>query len=167
MKRTVIVLAAVLAAVMLLCSCSSGGSSSSSGDSSQSGGKTLTDVWSAVKNEVIFSDFNEFTEAKKLKRYYGITEDMVDEFAGGINGSGVNQEEVVLVKAKDDSSANQIKEKLDARFQSKLNQNKNYNAEQAKMIEGCKVEQNGLYITMIVSDNAEKITKIFKEQTGI
>ncbi len=167
MKRTVIVLAAVLAAVMLLCSCSSGGSSSSGSDSSQSGGKTLTDVWSAVKNEVIFSDFNEFTEAKKLKRYYGITEDMVDEFAGGINGSGVNQEEVVLIKAKDDSTASQIKEKLDARFQSKLNQNKNYNAEQAKMIEGCKVEQNGLYVTMIVSDNADKITKIFKEQTGI
>ena len=166
MKRTVIVLAAVLAAVMLLCSCSSGGSSSGS-DSSQSGGKALTDLWSAVKNEVTFSDFNEFTEAKKLQRYYGITEDMVDEFAGGINGSGVNQEEVVLIKAKDDSSASQIKEKLDARFQSKLNQNKNYNAEQAKMIEGCKVEQNGLYVTMIVSDNADKITKIFKEQTGI
>lgn len=167
MKRTVIVLAAVLAAVMLLCSCSSGGSSSSGADSSQSGGKTLTDVWSAVKNEVIFSDFNEFTEVKKLKRYYGITEDMVDEFAGGINGSGVNQEEVVLIKAKDDSTASQIKEKLDARFQSKLNQSKNYNAEQAKMIEGCKVDQNGLYVTMIVSDNVDKITKIFKEQTGI
>lgn len=165
MKRTLTVLAAVLAAVMLLCSCSSGGGSSD-GDSSQSGGKTLTDLWSAVKNEVTFSDFNEFTEAKKLQRYYGITEDMVDEFAGGINGSGVNQEEVVLIKAKDDSSASQIKEKLDARFQSKLNQNKNYNAEQAKMIEGCKVEQNGLYVTMIVSDNADKITKIFKEQTG-
>lgn len=166
MKRTVIVLAAVLAAVMLLCSCSSGGSSSGS-DSSQSGGKTLTDLWSAVKNEVTFSDFNEFTEAKKLQRYYGITEDMVDEFAGGINGSGVNQEEVVLIKAKDDSSASEIKQKLDARFQSKLDQNKNYNAEQAKMIEGCKVEQNGLYVTMIVSDNADKITRIFKEQTGI
>ncbi len=169
MKRALMIIAAVTAAVMLLCACSSGGSGSSqtSGSSSQAGGKTLSDVWSAVKSEVTFSDFNEFTEAKKLKRYYGITEDMFDEFAGGINGSGVNQEEVVLVKAKDDSSANQIKEKLDARFQSKLNQNKNYNAEQAKMIEGCKVEQNGLYITMIVSDNAEKITKIFKEQTGI
>lgn len=166
MKRVLMIIAAVTAAVMLLCACSSGGSSSG-GDSSQTGGKTLTDVWSAVKSEVTFSDFNEFTEAKKLQRYYGITEDMVDEFAGGINGSGVNQEEVVLVKAKDDSSANQIKEKLDARFQSKLNQNKNYNAEQAKMIEGCKVEQNGLYVTMIVSDNADKITKIFKEQTGI
>ena len=167
MKRTVIVLAAVLAAVMLLCSCSSGGSSSSGADSSQSGGKTLTDVWSAVKNEVIFSDFNEFTEAKKLKRYYGITEDMISEYAGGVNGSGVNQEEIVLVKAADDTNAAAIKEKLDNRFNSKLNQNKNYNAEQAKMIEGCKVEQNGLYLSMIVSDNAEQITKIYKEGIGV
>lgn len=165
MKRTLTVLAAVLAAVMLLCSCSSGGGSSD-GDSGRQG-KTLTDVWSAVKSEVSFSDFKEFSDAKKLQRYYGISEDMVDEFAGGVNGSGVNQEEVVLIKAKDDSSASEIKQKLDARFQSKLDQNKNYNAEQAKMIEGCKVEQNGLYVTMIVSDNADKITRIFKEQTGI
>ena len=48
-----------------------------------------------------------------------------------------------------------------------FNQNKNYNAEQAKMIEGCKVEQNGLYLSMIVSDNAEQITKIYKEGIGV
>ena len=173
MKRTVIFLAAVMAAVMLLCACSSGGSSSESNSAKESsssqanGGNSLSDVWSAIKNEVSFSDFNEFTEVKKLQRDYGITEDMVDGYAGGINGSGVNQEEVVLVKAKDDSSASKIKEQLDARFQSKLNQNENYNPEQAKMIEGCQVEQHGLYVTMIVSDNAEKITKIFKEQAGI
>ena len=91
---------------------------------------------------------------------------MISEYAGGVNGSGVNQEEIVLVKAADDTNAAAIKEKLDNRFNSKLNQNKNYNAEQAKMIEGCKVEQNGLYVSMIVSDNAEQITKIYKENTG-
>ena len=35
------------------------------------------------------------------------------------------------------------------------------------MIEGCKVEQNGLYLSMIVSDNAEQITKIYKEGIGV
>ena len=92
---------------------------------------------------------------------------MISEYAGGVNGSGVNQEEIVLVKAADDTNAAAIKEKLDNRFNSKLNQNKNYNAEQAKMIEGCKVEQNGLYLSMIVSDNAEQITKIYKEGIGV
>ena len=73
----------------------------------------------------------------------------------------------MLVKAKDDAGAVQIKKALDTRFASKLAQNQNYNAEQAKMIEGCKVEQNGMYITMIVSDNAEKITQIFKSELGL
>ena len=163
MKKTAIILAVVIALCAVLCACGSSGEASKA----ETAAKPLSEVWTTIKSEVTFEDFNEFDDVKKLKRYYGITEDMVDEFAGGINGSGVNQEEVVLIKAKDDSTASQIKEKLDARFQSKLNQNKNYNAEQAKMIEGCKVEQNGLYVTMIVSDNADKITKIFKEQTGI
>lgn len=160
MKRFTAIIAAVLAVCVLLCACSGGGESKKSA-------KPLTDIWSSIKSEVSFSDFAEFTDAAKMKHYYGITEDMMDEFAGGVNSSGVNQEEIVLVKAKDESSAAQIKDKLDKRFDSKLNQNKNYNAEQAKMIEGCKVEQNGLYVTMIVSGNAGQITKIFKEQAAI
>ncbi len=149
-------LTALIAFGILLCACSSGKGSSQ---------KALSDVWSDIKQEVSFSDFNEYTSIKNLDRHYGITEDMVDEFAGGINGSGVNQEEIVLVKAKDDESAGKIKEALDTRFESKLSQNKNYNAEQAKMIEGCSVEKNGLYVSMIVSDNTEKIAEIYRRET--
>lgn len=157
MKKLCIILAAVLVLCTALCACSSGAESK----------KSLSEVWTKITNEVKFEDFNTFDAPKKLQRNYGITEDMMAEYAGGVNGSGVNQEEVVLVKAKDESSAKQIKDKLDTRFQSKLSQNKNYNAEQAKMIEGCKVEQSGLYISMIVSDNAEAITKIYKTELGL
>lgn len=158
MKKIALILAAALAVCAVLCACSGGAQKAEA--------KPLSEVWTAIKNEVTFNDFKEFDDVKKLKNYYGITEDMVSEFAGGVNGSGVNQEEIVLVKATDDANAASVKEKLDNRFNSKLNQNKNYNAEQAKMIEGCKVEQNGLYVSMIVSDNAEQITKIYKENTG-
>ena len=147
----------LIALTMLLCACSSGGQDSQ---------KTLSDVWSDIKQEVSFQDFNEYTSIKNLDRHYGITEEMVDEFAGGINGSGVNQEEIVLIKAKDSESADKIKEALDTRFESKLNQNKNYNAEKAKMIEGCKVEQDGTYVAMIVSDNAAKISEIYHKETN-
>ena len=163
MKKTAIILAVVIALCAVLCACGSSGEASKA----ETAAKPLSEVWTTIKSEVTFEDFNEFDDVKKLKRYYGITEDMISEYAGGVNGSGVNQEEIVLVKAADDTSAAAIKEKLDNRFNSKLNQNKNYNAEQAKMIEGCKVEQNGLYLSMIVSDNAEQITKIYKEGIGV
>ncbi|MBQ1839696.1 MAG: DUF4358 domain-containing protein [Ruminococcus sp.] len=163
MKKTAIILAVVIALCAVLCACGSSGEASKA----ETAAKPLSEVWTTIKSEVTFEDFNEFDDVKKLKRYYGITEDMISEYAGGVNGSGVNQEEIVLVKAADDTNAAAIKEKLDNRFNSKLNQNKNYNAEQAKMIEGCKVEQNGLYLSMIVSDNAEQITKIYKEGIGV
>ena len=35
------------------------------------------------------------------------------------------------------------------------------------MVEKCKVEQFDLYVTMIVSPNAEKITEIFKSDLGL
>lgn len=145
------------AAALLLCACSQGG---------QSVQKKLSEVWNDIKQEVSFEDFNEYTSVKNLDRHYGITEDMVEEFAGGINGSGVNQEEIVLVKAKDSDSAVKIKNALDTRFKSKLNQNKSYNAVQAKMIEGCKVERSGTYVAMIVSGNAEKIAEIYHKETN-
>ena len=163
MKKTAIILAVVIALCAVLCACGSSGEASKA----ETAAKPLSEVWTTIKSEVTFEDFNEFDDVKKLKRYYGITEDMISEYAGGVNGSGVNQEEIVLVKAADDTNAAAIKEKLDNRFNSKLNQNKNYNAEQAKMIEGCKVEQNGLYLSMIVSDNAEQITKIYTEGIGV
>ena len=89
--------------------------------------------------------------------------EQAEEFAGGINKTGVNQEEIVLVKAASEKDVDSIKTALDNRYKAKLNQNKNYNAEQAEMIEKCSVEVDGLYVSMIVSENAESITKIYKE----
>lgn len=159
MKKTALITAftALLCVLLcvLLCACSQGG------------GKALSEVWSDIKAEVKFEDFNEYSDISKLERNYGITADMAEEFAGGINGSGVNQEEIVLVKAKDDKSAAEIRGSLENRYSSKLAQNKNYNAEQAKVIENCRVEQNGLYVSMIVSENVDKITEIYKNDLGL
>ena len=152
MKKTLIVL---LVAVMVLC-CACGTTA-----------KPLTEVYDDIKAQVTFENVNELNDISMMERYYGITEDMAAEYAGCINASGVEQEEVVLVKAVDESAAAEIKEKLDNRYQSKLNQNKDYNPEQAKMIEDCSVEKDCLYVSMIVSENADTITKIYREDLGL
>ena len=154
MKKTAAILLS-LCLCALLCACSGGNTA-----------KPLSEVWSDIKEQVDFEDFLELSDADALDRRYGITEDMATEFAGGVNSSGTNQEEIVLVKATDDESAKAIKEKLDKRYESKLAQNKNYNPEQAAMTEKCKVERNGLYVSMIVSPEHETIEKIFRIGTG-
>lgn len=148
MKKTVSIITALL--IVLLCGCSSASA------------KPLSEVFADIKSEVSFSDFREFSTVDELKKYYGIEAEDVLEFAGGVNTTGVEQEEVVLVKAKDSVAADNVEKALDGRYQAKLNQNKNYNAEQVALIEKCSVERNGSYVSMIVSENAEKITEIYK-----
>lgn len=153
MKKTLILL---LAVVMVLC-CACG----------KSDAKPLTDVYNDIKAQVGFENVTELNDISLMERYYGITADMAAEFAGCVNSSGVEQEEIVLVKAVDDASAATVKEKLENRYKAKLDQNKSYNPEQAAMIEKCSVQQNGLYVSMIVSDKAEQITAIYRSEAGL
>lgn len=155
MKRTVTALVFMLIAVFAFNGCGNDPT------------KPLSDVFADIKSQVSINDMNEFTAASSLERYYGIAEADVSEFAGGINNSGVDQEEIVLIKASDKDAADRIKTALDNRYNAKLNENINYNPEQAEIIKECSVEANGLYVSMIVSENADKITEIYKSDLGI
>lgn len=151
MRRIIAIVCLVLAMGVLMTACSSDGVKAD---------KSLGEIYEEIKAEVKLPDMVELDDADRLDRNYGITEEMVEEFAGGIDSSGVTMSEIVLIKAKDQDSAKQIEEKLNNRLSAKLDQNRNYNPEQAEIIEKCKVETNGLYVTMIISDEAQKITEI-------
>lgn len=151
MKRIIALLCAVIMLAACLVAC--GGSKGAS--------KPLSDIYADIKSQVELSDMLEISSAQMLDKYYGIAEEDAAEYAGGINNTGVDMEEIVLIKAADDAAAERVKSALQLRYDAKLAQNKDYNPEQAQMIEQCKVEQNGVYVTMIVSANAEKITEIY------
>lgn len=154
MKRIISVIALIAMLAVLLCAC---------GEQAQ----PLSDIFSTIKTEYEISDLVEFDDISTLERFYGIGADDVAEFAGGVNNSGVNQEEIVLIKAKDADAAENISEKLNNRLQSKLNETKDYNPEQYAIIEKCTVDTDGLYVSMIISENAEGIKKLYTQGIGI
>lgn len=121
---------------------------------------SLEKIYQEIKAEVTLPDMVELDNAEKLDRNYGISADMIGDFAGGIDSSGVTMEEIVLIRAKDRDSAADIKEKLSKRLSSKLDQNRNYNPEEAAVIEKCQVETEDLYVFLIISDEADKIREI-------
>lgn len=165
MKRIFSVICIVLMIGALMTACSDGASSDKGADnaSAVSADTSLQNIFEEIKSEVGLKDLSEFTSVDRLDRKYGITEEMVDEYAGGIDASSVTMCEIVLVKAADDDSAAEIEKKLQNRLESLLKQSKNYLPEQAAVIEKCKVEKNGLYVSMIISADAEKITEIYKK----
>lgn len=154
MKRIIAVLCAA-ALVISLCACSG-----------QSAAKPLSEVFEEIKSQVTLAENIEYNDVAKLDRYYGIAPEEVAEFAGCVSSSGTDQEEIILIKAADSASAERIKGILEAKYNAKLNENKNYNPEQAAIIEKCKVEQNDLYVSMIISPSAETITSIYKKAIG-
>ena len=157
MKRTIALICAVLM-IVALCGCSKNDTASA---------KPLSEVYDEIKASVTLPDVVELSDVSKLDRYYGIAADEVADFAGCISSSGTEQTEITLIKAADQAAAEKIKGILDNKYESKLNENRDYNPEQAAMIEKCKVELNGLYVTMIVSPDAEQITGIFKKAVGV
>ena len=143
--------------------------SSSATEESKSEGTSdsaLIKALEKVKSEVEMPAETADTTARRLKRDFGITEDMYDDFAGLYCTDGLAQDMVVYVKAKDESSADQIAQKLQDNWQSKYNVIKNYSPEQMANIEAAKVERNGLYVSLVISADAEKIKSIFSEAIG-
>ena len=122
-------------------------------------GTSLKEVFNKISETVELPSMNEFNE-QLLKRYYGITPEMVSDYAGGMDNSGVGQDEILLVKASDESQVEALRNALQTRFDQKLNEQENYNPKEAEKIRKCEVRESGLYVTLIISDDADKITEI-------
>ena len=73
----------------------------------------------------------------------------------------------MLIKATDTDAAGRINEKLVNRMNAKLNETKSYNPEQYAIIEKCSVDTDGVYVSMILSANAEAIKALYKTGIGV
>lgn len=104
----------------------------------------------------------ELTEDDLLE-LYGIVSEDVKQFAALLTMDSIEADEVILIEAVDAQAAKRVKEKLDARFQTKLNENKNYLPEQYAKIEKCKVAADGNFISMIVLENAAQVVEAYEK----
>lgn len=142
---------------------SSENESSTSSDESSNEKSELQTVLEKVKSEVKLPDDMVDFDARRLKRVFGITEEQAADFAGAICTDGLKQDEIIFVKAKDEAAVKDIADRLQNDWQSKYNVIKNYDPDQVEIIENAKVETNGLYASLVISADAEKIKSIFNE----
>ena len=70
---------------------------------------------------------------------------------------------VILPQVNDEAAAAEIEKKLQDNWQSKYNVIKNYSPEQVAIIESAKVDRDGLYVSLVISADADKIKEMFKE----
>ncbi|MCR5635898.1 MAG: DUF4358 domain-containing protein [Clostridiales bacterium] len=161
MKKIAAIIICLIIAV-LACGCSNDSSTAS-----LKSDEGLKAIMQSIKDQVTLSDdMMTVSDSSKLLDYYGIDSATVKDFQVMMNSSGVEQDEIVMIEAVDEDSANTISEKLNARLEDKKNQMKNYLPDQYAMLQKCSVERKGLYVYMFLSDDAKTMESIFNSYFG-
>ncbi len=94
---------------------------------------------------------------------YGVKMDDVKQYAALVAKSSTSADEILLFEAKDAAAASRIREKIDGRYQAKLNEAKDYLPDEYAMIAACKPETSGNFVSLIVSADAEAMAKLYHE----
>ena len=124
---------------------------------------SLQQALEKVKAEVQMpAETNDYS-VKRIKRSFGIEEAQMEEFAGYYCVDGVDQEQVIYIRAKSDDDVEDIRQKLQANWQAVYNVIKNYTPDQAAMIEKATVDVNGRVVSLVISPNADQIKSIFNQ----
>lgn len=153
MKKLVCVIAVITVLAVSLCACGQAA-------------KPLKDVFEQIKTDYKVTDMVELDSVDDLNRY-GIKADDVKEFAGGVNKSGVNQEEIILILASDTQAVGRIQAALTNRLEAKKNETKNYNPEQYAIVEDCSVDVDNNYVSLFISENANAMKADYKKAIGV
>ena len=110
------------------------------------------------------TDLKELTDVSELQSYYFIEPEDVKQFAAEIKtDSSAAPCEIVLVEAKDDAAAENIRTALERRYNSLVNQYASYSPAFLELVKGCGVSQNGTFVTMIIAENYDALIKTVNE----
>lgn len=120
----------------------------------------FTKVSAEMKTKITNTEMMDLSN-EDLMPTYGIDSADVKQFSAYVDSTGIKGDEIVFFEGKDAAAAKRIKEKLDARYKQKEVEMKDYLPEEYAMLKKCNVNQNGNYVSMIVSPQYEELTKIY------
>lgn len=100
-------------------------------------------------------------ETDALLNLYGISSEDVAQSASFVTMSGTFPDEIILVRAVDEKAAERIAESLAARLDEVKVQSQTYDPDNYKAAQACKVDTNGLYVSLILSPDQEALTAIY------
>ncbi|MEG0370721.1 MAG: DUF4358 domain-containing protein [Clostridium sp.] len=98
-----------------------------------------------------------------LNALYGISKDEVSEYIGYYSPMNVKADEIIVIKAKDKKDMPALKEKIQKRVKMQDDAFKRYLPEVYDLIQNHVIKENGKYIIMTISPDAEAIAKAFNE----
>ena len=122
----------------------------------------IEDLASKILQSGAFEDELIKVDSEMIMKDYNFTADEVEEFVS-YQGSGATSEEIVILKVKDKSNLNSIKDKINARIEERKEAFQSYLPKEVGKIDNnvLRVEEN--YVIFCVSNDSSKVNQIIND----
>lgn len=111
----------------------------------------------------VSSDRMELSTARFLKKYYGLNADDYDGVLLYSPLTNMDAEELLLIKCKDTSQVESVKNAILERQKTKETTFEGYAPEQYDLCQNYILGEQGTYLFLVISPDAEELYKVFKE----
>ena len=122
----------------------------------------IEDLASKILQSGAFADELIKVDSEMIMSDYNFTADEVEEFVS-YQGSGATSEEIVILKVKDKSNLNSIKDKINARIEERKEDFQSYLPKEVGKIDSSILRGEGNYIIFCVSNDSSKVNQIIND----
>ncbi|MED1917678.1 DUF4358 domain-containing protein [Brevibacillus sp. DP1.3A] len=133
-----------------------------SNDDVTSGELSAAEVGERIQQTVSFQDMKQ-GDLEKLQKMYQIEAGKVDDFILYTASSNVKADELAVIKVKDASDSENVKEKIQQRIEAQTIKFKDYRPEEYFLIEKHVLKTKGQFILFAVSKEVDQIESVFEE----
>ena len=110
-------------------------------------------------NDITYEDQLTKVEGNMFQMIYGISQEDIEEYEAYVS-TGATAEEIAVIKAKDEATAESMEEKLTERVEAQKNSFANYIPKEVEKLEEAVVYQEGVYVILSISNDDEKAEEI-------
>ncbi|AWX56453.1 MULTISPECIES: DUF4358 domain-containing protein [Brevibacillus] len=154
MKRFLSVLLMFAIGMGMLAGCSSEGGTSEE--------LSAAKVGERIQQTVSFQDMKQ-RDLEKLQKLYQIEAEKVENFILYTASSNVKADELAVIKVKDASDTDNVKEKIQQRIEAQTIKFKDYRPEEYFLIEKHVLKTKGQFVLFAVSKEVDQIESVFDE----
>ena len=119
----------------------------------------IEDLATKIAESGAFEDEIAKIDSEMIMSDYNITTDEGEGFVS-YQGSGATSEEIVILKVKDKSNLNDVKDKINSRIQERKQAFQSYLPEEVGKIDNNILRVEGNYIIFCVSNDSSKVNQI-------
>lgn len=113
----------------------------------------------SLLNDITYEDQLTKVEGNMFQMIYGISQEDIEEYEAYVS-TGATAEEIAVIKAKDEATAESMEEKLTERVEAQKNSFANYIPKEVEKLEEAVVYQEGVYVVLSISNDDEKAEEI-------